>query len=751
MSSRTNAAPAAGVVHSDAVRALAGRVLGAAAERVVVGPLDDGSERGADGAPEGAAEFAYAASGGELVVRASDTPAAAAGLYHYLKHAGGRQVTWDRLRPEALTRLPDAPPTRRSTPAAARYDLNVVTTGYTAPYWDWARWEREIDWMALHGITTPLMVVGHETVLLRTFTALGLDPGDVVAWLGSAAHLPWTLMGSTSSFGGPLPDSWFERRAELGRRILERQRELGMRAVLPAFGGHVPDGLGAGARTHWQGFSTALLGPDDDAFAVVAAEFARQQRELFGTDHLYAADPFIESVPPSGEPEDLAAFAAATYAGMSAADPEATWVMQAWPFHYHRRFWTAERIAAVTDAVPRDRLLLLDLWAEHAPVWDDGRGIAEHQWLWCAVHNFGGRFSVHGDLHGLARDLGGVLDDGARTGGFTGVGMAMEALENNPVFYELLTDLVWERPDVDAWVGRFVDQRYGFADGTAARDAVHGAWAILLRTLYGPGMTRSIPSPVIARPADVVAPFHTQRLAGEFLDPDAPVIVSANIDAEADPRVEGDLPEIARAAALLREAAGSSDAGGPLAHDLADLLTHVVAQRTRAPIRAIVAAARAGDADAVRANGALLAAAIADLDAVAATQPDRLLGTWLAAAQRWADDDGERRVLLRDARRQLTVWGEQTSGLHDYSGRHWSGLLGGFYAPRWQLWVDWLAEAAESGSEPDPQELRRAVVALEESWVARDETGPTDPAGDLAALADRVLATYSAPLEVSGR
>ena len=27
-------------------------------------------------------------------------------------------------------------------------------------WWDWARWERELDWMALHGINLPLAFVG---------------------------------------------------------------------------------------------------------------------------------------------------------------------------------------------------------------------------------------------------------------------------------------------------------------------------------------------------------------------------------------------------------------------------------------------------------------------------------------------------------------------------------------------------------------------------------------------------------------
>lgn len=750
-----------------AVRELAERVLGHA-EGIEIAALDGAASPAESPLPA----YEYSASGGVLRVRATDTVAACAGLYAYLKDTCGVQVTWNTRLPLRLdTPWPDADPAGRSTPAQHRYYLNVVTTGYSAPYWDWQRWQREIDWMALHGITTPLMMVGHEAILARAFTAHGADPADVRTWLGSVAHLPWTLMGCTNGFGGPLPEDWFDQRLELATQILTRQRELGMRAVLPAFGGHVPDSLATAdtPRTTWQGFSTALLGPHDPAFAEVAQSVARAQAELLGTDHLYSADPFIESIPPTGEVADLAGHTRAVYSGMSATDPDAVWVMQAWPFHYHRQFWTTERIAAVTGAVPEGRLLLLDLWAEHAPVWDDGRGIKNTPWLWSAVHNFGGRFSVHGDLHGLVRDLGGVLDaarsahasrsgdsggagqHGATTGGggvgrLVGTGLAMEAIENNPVFYELATDLTWRTREVDAWVGDYARQRYGLSEAPPSTiEGAEQAWQVLLTTLYRPGASRSTPSPLIARPWDLDPPFARQRSAGEFLDPDAPVIISANIDAESDPHVEGDLPAIAEAAAHLLRVA--RDAPGPeLATDLVDLLTHLLAQRSRAVIRAASAAARAGEVDGVAHHGAALTLALTDLDRLAGTQRDRLLGTWLAGAAQWGSDQRERDTLVRDARRLLTVWARQDSGLHDYSGRHWSGLLAGFYAPRWRLWTDWLTTVATHGTDTDPAPMRSAVEHLEETWADQARIGETEPAGDLLAIAAELLDRYRYPI-----
>ena len=44
--------------------------------------------------------------------------------------------------------------------------MNVCTFGYSYAHWDWKRWEREIDWMALNGINMPLAFVGYLLVFI---------------------------------------------------------------------------------------------------------------------------------------------------------------------------------------------------------------------------------------------------------------------------------------------------------------------------------------------------------------------------------------------------------------------------------------------------------------------------------------------------------------------------------------------------------------------------------------------------------
>lgn len=670
-----------------------------------------------------AAVAGYAAEGGGLTLRGTDVPAVASAFAHYL-HEQGRRVTWEAPRLEPLWESwPDAAPTQLRTPFAIRYHLNVVTHGYSTPYWGWERWEQELDWMALHGVTHPLVLTGYESVLAETLRRAGVDDAAARAWIGSAAHLPWMSMGGMHDFGGPLPDRWDERRIDLARRILARAGELGMTPVLPLPGGHVPRTVAGAAadEIEWQGWRTPLLDPASPGFARFLTLFLDTQRSLLGdpgSAPVFAVDPFIESLPPSGDLADLAAAGAGVHSAIAAVHPQATWLLQGWPFHYHRGFWTDERVGAYLSRIPHDRLLLIDLWGEHAPMWR--AGMHGRRWIWTAVHNFGGRFALFGDVRGLARDLGELFD--AVPPRLEGVGLAPEAIENNTVFYEAAADLVWGPFDPDAWLVDFADQRYGVAD-----EAAREAWRLLGSTLYGPGRTRSIPSPVIARPWSAAAPFATQRLAGEAL-PAEPTRMSANIDAENDPAVLGDLPAIAHAARLLLSLRGRALSRDSLERDVVEVTGHVLAQTTRHRIRGALAAFASRDASALRRHGADLHDDLLALDRLAATRADSRVSTWTDQARSWGDTADERDTMERDARSLVSVWGHQSSGLHDYSGRHWAGLIRDLYARRWAAWIDWMATAVEQDAEPDEATLHRTIIAIEEEW--REARGSADVSSD---------------------
>lgn len=182
------------------------------------------------------------APGGRIRISGNTPVSLAAGLNYYLRERAGVHLSWcgDRLA------LPPEPPpvsteVRREFPLPLRPCLNYCTFGYSMVWWEWPRWEREIDFMALNGINMPLAVTGIEAIYLRTLLHFGLSREEILAFLSGPAFLPWQYMNNLDSHAGPLPSPWITSHLALGRRILERERAWGMKPILPGFSGHVPE------------------------------------------------------------------------------------------------------------------------------------------------------------------------------------------------------------------------------------------------------------------------------------------------------------------------------------------------------------------------------------------------------------------------------------------------------------------------------------------------------------------------------
>jgi alpha-N-acetylglucosaminidase len=646
-------------------------------------------------------------------VEATDAVAACVGLHRHLRDAHGVRVTWDTELPLTITPMimPDATaPTRAHARVDTFYYLNFCTFSYSTAYWGWEEWSREIDWMALHGVTMPLQLVGHEAALALAYSRLGMSDVDIRAFLGGPAYLPWLYMGCLDSFAGPLPESWLAHRLDLGRRILDRQRSLGMTPVLPAFTGHVPMQLAPpGARTRlWQGMSTMVVDPDEPLFRRLATEIVRAQQELFGTDHLYAADPFIEMIP-DGDEEYPAAVAAAIIDGLRGGDEDAVWVLQSWPFSYQRSHWTTSRVHRFLDGIPDGRVLVLDLWGEADPQWQRLESYGGRPWLWNGLLNFGGRTEPIADLSSTSRNLEEALASDSPP---VGLGLTMEAVHNNPAFFELVADRAWaEETPLDEWLAEFGRQRYGTDDSAASQ-----AWQRLGASVLSASSRSIFPELFIG--IAVSTPDYERML-------DVSVRGDVRTALHYDP---ADL--VAAVRALFRV----PEAGDDLALAGLALLLRVLDHRYAALVSAI------HNYERIDATGFL--EMFDDLDDLAATRPNLRLSTWEAAARRWAGNSEEERVLTEGARRLVTVWtGADNPLLDNYSARIWSGLVSGYLKRRWELWLKFLPWALSPGG------LNAASIALSDDLrhlaFSFIRNGPAArDGGDTREVAARMLAKY---------
>jgi alpha-N-acetylglucosaminidase len=670
--------------------------------------------------------FEIESVGDKVVLRGSTGVAQASALNWYLKYFCNCHISWDSPQLNLPQPLPRATKVRMSTPYPYRYYFNYCTFSYSMPFWDWERWEREIDWMALNGINAPLSVTGQEAIWQAVYRQLGLTDAQIDEFVVGAAYLPYGWMGCIDGWAGPLPARWISDHAALQQQIVARQRALGMTPILQGFTGHVPPALPqvfpdctVHELSSWAGFTpTYFLDAADPLFERIGRAFIEEQTRQFGTDHLYAADTFIEMVPASSDPAFLTALSQSIYRAMASADPQAVWVLQGWPFLFREDFWQPPQIRAVLDGVPDERLLLLDLYADEQPQWRKTEAFYGRPWVWCMLHNFGGRPGLYGNLEALARELPAALNDPKR-GQLAGIGISTEAIETNPILYDLLCEMTWHRETVDpaAWTSAYAARRYG-----QRLDAAEQAWSLLRETVYHPQKQLLNRHGV---PMSVISNRPTLKLDGGWR-----------------PKGAAQVAPVMQAWKLLLDCAEPLHGSSGYGRDLVDVSHHALTLLAEALHTRMVSAYEARNAVEFHTLAERFLQLISDMDGLAATRGEYLLGRWIASARRHGDTAAEQAQLEWNARNLLTLWGAPDSMLHDYSCRYWSGLLGTFYRPRWELLIRQVEGALASGTPFDAAAFERDVIALEDAWTHDLSPMPTEPVGDSVQMAHQLFANY---------
>lgn len=668
-----------------------------------------------------------------LTIAGTSGPAIGMGLHTYLKEVAGLHLSWygSRLDLPLPLPLPDHP-IRRQSWARHRYFLNYCCFSYSMAFWDWAQWERLIDWMVLNGVNRPLAITGQEAVWLRVGKRLGLSDEQVRHFLPGPAYLPFGWMGCLDGWDQPLPGDWCECHEKLGQSILARQRAFGMTPVLQGFTGHVPPSLAEVYpeslmhEVKWHEWKTRLLDPLDERFPLVASIYAEEQSRSFGSDHYYAADTFIEMTPPLGDADYLTRLGRAIYDGMRASDPEAIWVLQGWAFMNQRDFWTQERIEAFLQGVPDDRILILDLHCEDRPMWNVTRACAGKPWLWCNVQNFGRNTHLTAALDANNQGLIAARSAPDR-GRLEGLGMVNEGLCYNPIAYEFFFEQGWRDNMVDLadWGHAFCARRYGQRNSEAEK-----AWEILIPAVYSHFELEQ--SEHLCRPSDI-------RKAAQRWWHYASIEEQSRLLHQplAGPR-NGLLEQAWRH--LLKAAPDLADLE-TYRFDLVNLGRQALSDRATLVKRDLQSALAAGHADEFALLGEQLIAILLGMDELVGTCGEFLLGRWLADARRWGSNEEQKNRLELGARRQVTIWGH-TDLLRDYARKEWAGLLRGFYVPRWRRYLEAGKTALERGKPLDAVAFERDLLEWEMQWIAGHESYNDNPSGDPVAVSRRLIASY---------
>lgn len=664
--------------------------------------------------------------GNKVVVRGNNYVSIATGINWYLKYYAGINLSWNGMKADLPEVLPPVlKKERHETDLKLRYDFNYCTFSYSMAFWDWKRWEQEIDWMALHGINLPLAMVGTDVVWKNVLEELGYTREEINAFIAGPGFQAWWLMNNLEGWGGPNPDSWYERQEELQKRILKRMREYGIEPVLPGYSGMVPHnakdrlGLNVADPGRWNGYPRpAFLQPTDPQFERIAALYYQEMTRLYGKASYYSMDPFHEGGNTSGV--DLEAAGKAIWKAMKQANPRAVWVVQA---------WGANPRPQMIRNLPAGDMVVLDLFSESRPQWGDPasswyrkEGFGQHDWLFCMLLNYGGNVGLHGKMAHLIEEFYKAKDSSfGKT--LKGVGMTMEGIENNPVMYELLCELPWreQRFSKDEWLEGYLKARYGKSDSQVSQ-----AWMLLSNTIYNcpaastqQGTHESI---LCARPSWKAYQVSSWSEMSDYYDP----------------------ADVIRAAGMMVDAAERFRGNNNFEYDLVDIVRQAVAEKGRLMYRVLVDAYKAGDRELFKLSSDRFLRLILMQDRLLATRPEFKVGRWLESARNLGSTEEEKDWYEWNARVQITTWGNRVAaddgGLHDYAHREWNGLLRDFYYLRWKTWLDEQLKSFEGGQ---PKTID--FYALEEPWTLKHNSYASEAEGNPVDIACEIYREIKLP------
>ena len=657
--------------------------------------------------------------GDKVVIRGNNYVNIATGLNWYLKYYAGIHLSWNGMTaklPESLPKV--STPVRKETNLSLRYDFNYCTYSYTMAFWDWERWEREIDWMALHGINLPLAVVGQECVWKNMLEKLGYTKEEINKFIAGPAFLAWWAMNNLEGWGGPNPDSWYTQQEALQKKILKRMREYGIEPVFPGYSGMVPHdankklGLNVTEPALWNGFTRpAFLLPTDSRFNEIASLYYKELEKLFGKANYYSMDPFHE-LEDAGS-VDFDAAGKAVLKAMKDVNPKATWVIQG---------WTENPRPEMIKNLNNGDILILDLFSECRPmwgipsIWKREKGYEQHDWLFCMIENFGGNVGLHGRMDQLLNNFY-LTKNNPLAAHLKGIGLTMEGSENNPVMFELMCELPWRREKFtkEEWLKDYLFARYGVRD-----EKITQAWSILADGIYN-------------------CPFgNNQQGPHESIFCGRPGLNNFQASSWSKMQNYYDPTSTEAAARLMLEVADKYKGNNNFEYDLVDIVRQSLSDRGRIVYNQTIADFKSFDKKNFAGHSQEFLNILLAQDRLLGTRSEFRVGRWIEQARNLGTTPEEKDLYEWNARVQITTWGNRVcandGGLRDYAHKEWNGLLKDFYYKRWAAYWQTLQDVLDG----KPM-VELDYYAMEEPWTLAHNPYASQPEGDCVSVAKEVF------------
>ena len=625
----------------------------------------------------------------KILIKANTEVNAAAGLNWYLKYYCHCSVSFCENQLDLPRRLPRlSEKVRKCTPLQRNFYMNYCTFSYTTAFWDWERWEKEIDLMALNGINTPMAMVGAEAVWRNTLRKFGYTDDEIKQYLCGPAYFAWFLMANLEGHGGPLPDEWFDRQTALQQKIVKRMREWGMTPVFQGFFGMVPNSMlrkypqaRYAQQGLWSGFQRpVVLLSTDPLFKQMAKVWYEEYEQLFGRTTCFAGDLFHEGGSTAGL--DVSEIAHGVQSAMLAYEPSALWFIQCWGGNPRND---------LLAGLDRQHTVIIDLAAEFWSRWKERKGFNGFPWMWSHVTNYGGNVGLHGRLDAIAQGVVAGRTDVDASRSMVGTSSTPEGIEVNPVVFDLANEMRWRDEEVDMhqWIDDYAHRRYGVEN-----KEIKAAWRIFYKTAYGShkGHRRPSESVFCALPS----------LRGK----------SITASAWSQCKIFYNPGEYAEGVALFLRPCRKLKNSATYQYDVVDMVRQYIADLGRESYYALVDAFQKKDEIRFAQQSSRFLELLLDQDRLLSTHSHFHIGRWLAQARSASAVRQNQDLYEENARQLIGTWSTKQTALRDYAHREWGGMLKDYYYPRWKTYLAYLEGQLKGKNVVAPQ-----LYAHERIWV----------------------------------
>lgn len=671
--------------------------------------------------------------GEQLLITANSVRECIRGYGYYLRKLARVHLSWNGDNKSAAQFVVPREPVTVPEALPFNYAYNYCTLSYTGTWWTLAKWEQEIDRLALAGYTHALVTAGLERVWQNFLQELGYPADNIANFIPNPAYAAWWNMGNLEGEGGPVSPTIIDHEEKLGRFQVERMKSLGMEPVLQGYVGFLPHDMPIDKidgriipQGKWCRFymRPAIIQPTAPDFPRVAALWYKHVEQVYGhRATCFGGDLFHEGGRTGGPPLDEAA--KAVQLAMQTAAPGSKWLIQAWGHNPH------PKLVAGTD--PANTVILAldkNMCAKHKIA----RNYQGRPYVWCELLNFGGNHGLYGGAELLETMSG-------NAGGAIGIGLLSEGLETNPLYYALLTERLNNREVIDraAFLKEYTIARYGVESAELVR-----ANELLMESVY--------------------APVRLQEGCQESILCARPSLNAVKASTWSKPQDYYDKNKVIEAAKLMLSAGSAHNLGAcrTFRHDLADVVRQVLADKARQQLPLVKAAFEARDIECFQKESEAYLQLIRDTAAILSTSEDFLLGRMLAGAESKGGEDPAARSQMRDSLLQLiTTWTPTNTMLNDYAHRQLAELMTEYYLKRWEAFFQVKVaqlngqELEGEGGMSDAQttenngekvrtsfERSKAVDEVQSNFRKADITLYTTPIGDTIQQATRILEQY---------